>query len=185
MQSEANTACYLSRVQIAPHAVCVLQDAHEFLNYLLNTMAEILEAQDKAAGKHTNSSTGTSSTQATPLSPFAATSSPGGYQQQQQQQPGAPLQQLHLNGQQQQQSSLPGSSPQQPQQQPPQHQTWVHEIFQGWLVSETRCLQCETTTRREESFMDLSLEIDHNTSLTSCLKQFRWAYLCHWGVEEG
>jgi ubiquitin C-terminal hydrolase len=156
-----------------------MQDAHEFLNYLLNTMAEILEAQDKAAGKHLSSSSGTSSTQSMPLSPFAAASISGGHQPQQQ--PGAPLQQRHLNGQQQQQSSLPGSSSQQQQQpqQPPQHQTWVHEIFQGWLVSETRCLQFETTTRREESFMDLSLEIDHNTSLTSCLKQFRWAALCY------
>jgi hypothetical protein len=34
-------------------------------------------------------------------------------------------------------------------------------------------LQCETITRREEVFMDLSLEIDHNTSITSCLKQYR------------
>lgn len=132
-----------------------LQDAHEFLNYLLNTMAEILEAQDKAAGKQqqlstSNSLQGTNSAPTPPpagpqvQSPFAA--APG----QQQQQPN-------------------GAIPTQPQQQP----TWVHDIFQGWLVSETRCLQCETITRREESFMDLSLEIDHNTSLTSCLKQFR------------
>lgn len=87
----------------------VLQDAHEFLNYLLNQMSEILEAQEKAAG--------------------AATSAP-------------------VN-------------------------TWVHNIFQGKLVNETRCMQCETITSREEVFMDLSLEIDQNCSLTSCLKQFR------------
>jgi hypothetical protein len=45
---------------------------------------------------------------------------------------------------------------------------------QGRLVNETRCLQCETVTSREEVFMDLGLEIENNTSLTACLKQFRW-----------
>lgn len=149
-----------------------MQDAHEFLNYLLNQMAEILEAQEKAAAKqqgsshlqHNSSSTiGANSTSSTPpgtpyVSPFAAASSAAG-----------PGPQQPPNGQSQ---GLPGST--QPQQQQQQQPTWVHDIFQGWLVSETRCLQCETITRREESFMDLSLEIDHNTSLTSCLKQFRW-----------
>lgn len=114
-------------------------------------MAEILEAQDKAAGKQQPSSTGSiqgaSAAPAQLVSPFAA-----------------------ATGQPQPNGQLPSSTPQQPPQQQP---TWVHDIFQGWLVSETRCLQCETITRREESFMDLSLEIDHNTSLTSCLKQFR------------
>ncbi|PSC77008.1 Ubiquitin carboxyl-terminal hydrolase 3 [Micractinium conductrix] len=50
--------------------------------------------------------------------------------------------------------------------------TWVHELFQGKLVNETRCLQCETVTCREEDFYDLSLEIDQNCSLTSCLRNF-------------
>lgn len=40
-------------------------------------------------------------------------------------------------------------------------------------MNETRCLQCETVTSREEVFMDLGLEIENNTSLTACLKQFR------------
>jgi ubiquitin carboxyl-terminal hydrolase 12/46 len=51
--------------------------------------------------------------------------------------------------------------------------TWVHDIFQGRLVNQTKCLRCETITNREEVFMDLSLEIDQNCSLTSCLKRFR------------
>lgn len=44
---------------------------------------------------------------------------------------------------------------------------------QGKLVNETRCMQCETVTSREEAFYDLSLEIDQNSSITSCLRQFR------------
>mmetsp|Transcript_6168 Transcript_6168/g.11850 ORF Transcript_6168/g.11850 Transcript_6168/m.11850 type:complete len:357 (-) Transcript_6168:38-1108(-) len=50
--------------------------------------------------------------------------------------------------------------------------TWIHECFQGKLVNETKCLLCETVTSREEVFMDLSLEINGNVSLTSCLKDF-------------
>jgi hypothetical protein len=120
-----------------------MQDAHEFLNYLLNTMAEILEAQDKAAGKHLSSSSGTSSTQSMPLSPFAAASISGGHQPQQQ--PGAPLQQRHLNGQQQQQSSLPGSSSQQQQQpqQPPQvHYTCLDDFSSRQEIYKGRCVLC-------------------------------------------
>eukprot|EP00775_Hariotina_reticulata_P006121 gene6121-6360_t len=43
----------------------------------------------------------------------------------------------------------------------------AHE-FLNYLLNQ----MCETITRREEVFMDLSLEIDHNTSITSCLKQY-------------
>ncbi len=93
------------------------QDAHEFLNYLLNQMGESLEAQAKARG-------GAAS------------------------------------------STAPGAPP------PP---TWVHNIFQGRLVNETRCLRCESISAREEVFMDLSLEIEANSSVTACLRNFRHA----------
>ena len=69
----------------------------------------------------------------------------------------------------------------QKQQQQQAATTWVQDIFQGRLVSETRCLQCETKTTREEVFMDLSLEIDQNCSLTSCLRRFR----CGMGLGRG
>ena len=46
--------------------------------------------------------------------------------------------------------------------------TWVHELFQGTMVNEMRCMQCETVTSREEAFYDLSLEIEHNSSVTAC-----------------
>jgi len=50
--------------------------------------------------------------------------------------------------------------------------TWVQRIFEGKLVHETKCLRCETVTSREEVFMDLQLAIEHNCSLTSCLKRY-------------
>ncbi|XP_039144611.1 ubiquitin carboxyl-terminal hydrolase 4-like [Dioscorea cayenensis subsp. rotundata] len=50
--------------------------------------------------------------------------------------------------------------------------TWVHKSFQGILTNETRCLRCETVTAREETFFDLSLDIEQNSSITSCLKNF-------------
>ena len=46
--------------------------------------------------------------------------------------------------------------------------------LQGKLVNETRCLRCETVTSREEAFYDLSLEIEQNSSLTACLRNFRY-----------
>jgi len=50
--------------------------------------------------------------------------------------------------------------------------TWVHKIFQGTLTNETRCLCCETITARDETFLDLSLDIEQNSSITSCLRNF-------------
>ncbi|KAL3814409.1 hypothetical protein ACJIZ3_015677 [Penstemon smallii] len=50
--------------------------------------------------------------------------------------------------------------------------TWVHKIFQGILTNETKCLRCETVTARDETFFDLSLDIEQNSSITSCLKNF-------------
>lgn len=48
--------------------------------------------------------------------------------------------------------------------------TWVHEIFQGILTSETRCLNCETVSSKDEDFFDLQVDVDQNTSITHCLK---------------
>ena len=59
--------------------------------------------------------------------------------------------------------------------QQPAPKTWVHELFQGTMVNEMRCMQCETVTSREEAFYDLSLEIEHNSSVTSCLRNFRYS----------
>lgn len=50
--------------------------------------------------------------------------------------------------------------------------TFINSLFHGVLVNETRCLNCETTSAREESFLDLSIDIEQHSSLTACLRQF-------------
>jgi len=40
------------------------------------------------------------------------------------------------------------------------------------LTNETKCLCCENITSKDESFLDLSIDIDQNTSITHCLKNF-------------
>jgi ubiquitin carboxyl-terminal hydrolase 12/46 len=50
--------------------------------------------------------------------------------------------------------------------------TWIHEIFEGGLTNQTQCLWCENVTSRHEAFMDLSLDIEQNASVSACLKQF-------------
>ncbi|GJX37534.1 ubiquitin domain-containing protein 2-like protein [Tanacetum coccineum] len=42
----------------------------------------------------------------------------------------------------------------------------------GILANEARCLRCQTVTARDDTFLDLSLDIDQNNSITSCLKNF-------------
>jgi ubiquitin C-terminal hydrolase len=53
-----------------------------------------------------------------------------------------------------------------------QLRTFVHEIFEGQLSNEVRCLCCETVTCRVESFFDLSVDVEQNSSITSCLRNF-------------
>lgn len=96
-------------------------DAHEFLNYLLNTVADLLQAEKlQAKMKVVNGSTDGAST--------------------------GPTAKLEP--------------------------TWIHQIFQGTFTSETRCLNCETVRSKEEDFLDLSVEVEQNTSITHCLMAF-------------
>lgn len=53
-----------------------------------------------------------------------------------------------------------------------QGNTWLHTLFEGSLTNETRCLSCETVTSRDETFLDVSVDIHENSSVTSCLNQF-------------
>lgn len=48
----------------------------------------------------------------------------------------------------------------------------MHRLFEGVLTSETRCLTCETVSSRDEAFLDLSIDIEQNSSVTACLRQF-------------
>ncbi|KAE8745579.1 hypothetical protein FOCC_FOCC007690 [Frankliniella occidentalis] len=94
------------------------QDAHEFLNFLINHINEIILAErpQNANSRHKSGSGDSVSSQSEP--------------------------------------------------------TWVHEIFQGILTSETRCLNCEAVSCKDEDFFDLQVDIDQNTSITHCLKCF-------------
>ncbi|XP_028755180.1 ubiquitin carboxyl-terminal hydrolase 4-like isoform X1 [Neltuma alba] len=105
------------------------QDAHEFLNFLLNELVDILEKEAQAAKSDQETS---------------PPSDPGN---------------VPKNG-------LANGTKKEPL------VTWVHKNFQGILTNETRCLRCETVTARDETFFDLSLDIEQNSSITSCLKNF-------------
>lgn len=54
----------------------------------------------------------------------------------------------------------------------PSTANWIHSLFEGVLTNETRCLTCESVTSRDESFLDLSIDIEENTSVSACLRQF-------------
>ncbi|KAI9795387.1 MAG: hypothetical protein M1835_005902 [Candelina submexicana] len=49
---------------------------------------------------------------------------------------------------------------------------WVHDLFEGTLTSETKCLTCENISQRDEAFLDLSVDLDQHSSVTSCLRKF-------------
>ena len=53
-----------------------------------------------------------------------------------------------------------------------QHSNIFFFTFLGIFTSETRCLNCETVTSKDEDFFDLSIDVEQNTSITSCLKNF-------------
>ncbi|KAI0094172.1 hypothetical protein BDY19DRAFT_981773 [Irpex rosettiformis] len=103
------------------------QDAHEFLNYLLN---QIVEEMDEQRKKSLNGNGSLSVATTTTTGP-------------------------HTN------SSVDFIK-----------STLVHQLFEGTLTSETRCLTCETVSSRDESFLDLSIDIEQNSSVTACLRQF-------------
>lgn len=93
------------------------QDAHEFLNYLLNTIADILQEEKK---------------------------------------------------QEKQNGKLKNGNMNEPAESNKPELTWVHEIFQGTLTNETRCLNCETVSPWWgpgawwcSSFLPMCVEISH------------------------
>mmetsp|Transcript_18887 Transcript_18887/g.72785 ORF Transcript_18887/g.72785 Transcript_18887/m.72785 type:complete len:555 (+) Transcript_18887:130-1794(+) len=54
---------------------------------------------------------------------------------------------------------------------------FIHDTFQGQLLSEVTCLKCHTTSRKHDPFLDLSLVIpsttdDEPVSLQACLKEY-------------
>ncbi|KAH9830514.1 cysteine proteinase [Rhodofomes roseus] len=132
------------------------QDAHEFLNFLLNKIVEEME-DDRRNGVgswqanghghgHGNGSAAGSTLNEEDLSSSIATLS----------------------------TTAAGPSSTASKTSQPSHfqATLVHRLFEGVLTSETRCLTCETVSSRDESFLDLSIDIEQNSSVTACLRQF-------------
>lgn len=116
------------------------QDAHEFLNYLLNTIGDILnEEQNNQPNNNSDSS-------------------------------------LNSNNQSNQNTSTNNSSTSKindgQSKTQSTNKTWIHDIFQGTLTNETRCLNCESLSSKDEDFLDLSVEILANSSITHCLDVF-------------
>ncbi|XP_037946609.1 ubiquitin carboxyl-terminal hydrolase 46 [Teleopsis dalmanni] len=137
------------------------QDAHEFLNFLINHINEIIlaernnnktivSANGTTSKSSSTSSTSTSTSTSNSTSNGTCTNSSGS-----------------LNGVGEQATTpiqLTNAANTEP--------TWVHEIFQGTLTSETRCLNCETVSSKDEHFFDLQVDVDQNTSITHCLRCF-------------
>ncbi|GBG72228.1 hypothetical protein CBR_g11160 [Chara braunii] len=188
------------------------QDAHEFLNFLLNELADILAREAKGISSLSGNGTNSANGGFTPGTSSSASSRTGGANQ-----PsvnngripgsggsgggssgaGTPSSSggiggkgLHISTSQSQlqfQSNVSGagaassaanglangnSSGRPNGMSGGPVVTWVHEIFQGTLTNETKCLCCETVTARDETFLDLSLDIEQNSSITSCLRNF-------------
>ncbi|KAJ1912204.1 hypothetical protein H4219_005688, partial [Mycoemilia scoparia] len=58
--------------------------------------------------------------------------------------------------------------------------TWVQSLFEGLLTNETKCITCENVTSRDETFLDVSIDIHNNSSVTNCLAKFaEGEMLCH------
>uniref|UniRef100_A0A8C2XNK8 ubiquitinyl hydrolase 1 n=1 Tax=Cyclopterus lumpus TaxID=8103 RepID=A0A8C2XNK8_CYCLU len=113
------------------------QDAHEFLNYLLNTIADLLQ-EEKSQERQQNGK----------LVQNGGGGGTGG------------------GGSEGGGGGGEGEGVKETQ------QTWVHEIFQGTLTNETRCLNCEAVSSKDEDFLDLSVDVEQNTSITHCLRGF-------------
>ncbi|PGH27351.1 hypothetical protein AJ80_01063 [Polytolypa hystricis UAMH7299] len=115
------------------------QDAHEFLNLLLNEVVANVEAEARRLPIEGDeqSEGGESSEQATTTTGSVATTLTAS------------------NG-----SKSPNTT------------RWVHELFEGTLTSETQCLTCEKVSQRDEVFLDLSVDLDQHSSVTSCLRKF-------------
>ncbi|XP_058974881.1 ubiquitin carboxyl-terminal hydrolase 46-like [Musca domestica] len=148
------------------------QDAHEFLNFLINHINEIILAERNASksgggGGNATSSAGTAaaatkSSSTTSTSTTVSNSSTNGTCSNST----GSINGIGIGISDATTPTQGGGSPANSE------PTWVHEIFQGTLTSETRCLNCETVSSKDEHFFDLQVDVDQNTSITHCLRCF-------------
>lgn len=50
--------------------------------------------------------------------------------------------------------------------------TLISDIFEGKQSSSIKCLNCEKVTERTETYLNLSVDVEQNTSLAYCLKKY-------------
>eukprot|EP00026_Physarum_polycephalum_P003806 Phypoly_transcript_03821.p1 GENE.Phypoly_transcript_03821~~Phypoly_transcript_03821.p1 ORF type:complete len:444 (+),score=69.75 Phypoly_transcript_03821:960-2291(+) len=180
------------------------QDAHEFLNYLLNVVAEILQKEQKDQKKEQeekeqqlqqNNHSGTTGVidsgngnviAANGLTPPSQHSSPnssstgngaGGDNASTTSSGSDP--DVDSDGKKKKKTSARKDSTKSSVGDTPiksypntEGGTFVHDIFEGTLTNETKCLCCECITSKDESFLDLSIDVEQNSSLTNCLFNF-------------
>jgi ubiquitin carboxyl-terminal hydrolase 9/13 len=116
------------------------QDAHEFLNWVLNQAVESVDANTKKVKAEKKAR----EAGAQPNGDILKTSP----------------------------SSRTFPSQFWPPKSEPSPQHWIHDLFEGTLTSETRCLTCENISQRDEAFLDLSVDLDQHSSVTACLRRF-------------
>lgn len=166
------------------------QDAHEFLNYLLNTCADLLTAEMKELKELQRIDEQNRNDSNVRLNIKAYRSlqkSLGSNQQSVNTKDGAnyknsangPKRNSSQNGSNRSISSQNSSTSKATTDQQSGNNnkneselTWIHELFQGTLVNETKCLNCETSSSKEENFLDLSVDVEQNTSINHCLQEF-------------
>lgn len=120
------------------------QDAHEFLNLLLNTVMEDVEAHDKVLKERK-----TLEEQEKPKENGVSDDEPA-----------------------QEDAGTVSFPPFLPTPGDGSASKLISELFQGKLTSETRCLTCENTSQRDEPFLDLSVDLEQHSSVTACLRRF-------------
>ncbi|KAI9894665.1 MAG: hypothetical protein M1814_002021 [Vezdaea aestivalis] len=114
------------------------QDAHEFLNLLLNEVVSSVESDAKRNGQALEEKA-------------KAFEGPNG---------NSKVTSPELSS-----ISTPGTMT-------PKGLSWLHDLFEGTLTSETRCLSCENISQRDEIFLDLSVDLEEHSSVTACLRKF-------------
>ncbi|KZO91518.1 cysteine proteinase [Calocera viscosa TUFC12733] len=156
------------------------QDAHEFLNYLLNRVAEDIDENrtrwediERKEKERLALNGGAYKGNGHSLANGNAAPVPGV-------EDGGSLAHASTDssGPPTYTSATPASSPPAtpprvgPRPLPSNRPTLIQSLFEGQLTNETRCLSCNTVSHRDETFLDLSIDIEPNSSVTACLREF-------------
>ena len=134
------------------------QDAHELLNYLLNEMAEILEKRQR---RHADESAEARHQREAPAERAGGVGHSGDAEEGDEA--------AMASGDEGAAEPAPAGDGAAAAASP---KTWIHALFEGLLTNETRCLCCDSVTNRDESFLDLSLEIEQDSSVSACMRNF-------------